>query len=116
MNKKYKVFKYTAKQGTKKENKKILKNEFDASSDIKKDNFRILIATDAIAEGYNLNRAGTIINYDIPYNLPKWFRELGELIELKKVFEELFIFNFFPTGIGEKEVRTKKLLVKNVNV
>ena len=50
LNKKYKVFKYTAKQGTKKENKKILKNEFDASSDIKKDNFRILIATDAIAE------------------------------------------------------------------
>ena len=109
-NKKYKVFKYTAKQGTKKENKKILKNEFDASSDIKKDNFRILIATDAIAEGYNLNRAGTIINYDIPYNPTKVIQRVGRINRInKKIFEELFIFNFFPTGIGEKEVRTKKI-------
>ena len=110
LNKKYKVFKYTAKQGTKKENKKILKNEFDASSDIKKNNFRILIATDAIAEGYNLNRAGTIINYDIPYNPTKVIQRVGRINRInKKVFEELFIFNFFPTGIGEKEVKTKKI-------
>ena len=109
-NKKYKVFKYTAKQGTKKENKKILKNEFDASSDTKKDNFKILIATDAIAEGYNLNRAGTIINYDIPYNPTKVIQRVGRINRInKKIFEELFIFNFFPTGIGEREVRTKKI-------
>ena len=25
------------------------------------------------------------------------------------MYEELFIYNFFPTGIGEKEVRTKKI-------
>ena len=31
--KKYKVFRYTAKQGSKKENRKIIKQEFDASSE-----------------------------------------------------------------------------------
>ncbi len=107
---KYKVFKYTAKQGTKKDNKKILKNEFDASSDKKDNNYKILVATDAIAEGYNLNRAGTIINYDIPYNPTKVIQRVGRINRInKKIFDELFIYNFFPTGIGEKEVRTKKI-------
>ncbi len=108
--KKYKVFKYTAKQGSKKENRKIIKEEFDASSEKPKNNFNILVATDAIAEGYNLNRAGTIINYDIPYNPTKVIQRVGRINRInKKVYEELFIYNFFPTGIGEKEVRTKKI-------
>ena len=51
--KKYKVFRYTAKQGSKKENRKIIKDEFDASSEKNKNNFNVLVATDAIAEGYN---------------------------------------------------------------
>ena len=110
LSKKFKVFKYTAKQGTKKENRKIIKEEFDASSEKTKNNFNILVATDAIAEGYNLNKAGTIINYDIPYNPTKVIQRVGRINRInKKIYEELFIFNFFPTGIGEKEVRTKKI-------
>ncbi len=109
-NKNYNVFKYTSKQGSQKENKKILKEEFDASSEKQKNNFRILIATDAIAEGYNLNRAGTIINYDIPYNPTKVIQRVGRINRInKKVYDEIFIYNFFPTVIGEKEVRTKKI-------
>ncbi len=30
------------------------------------DDYKILVATDAISEGYNLSRAGAIFNYDIP--------------------------------------------------
>ena len=108
--KNYKAFKYTSKQGSQKENKKILKEEFDASSEKQKNNFRILIATDAIAEGYNLNRAGTVINYDIPYNPTKVIQRVGRINRInKKVYDEIFIYNFFPTVIGEKEVRTKKI-------
>ena len=103
LSKKFKVFKYTAKQGTKKENRKIIKEEFDASSEKTKNNFNILVATDAIAEGYNLNKAGTIINYDIPYNPTKVIQRVGRINRInKKIYEELFIFNFFPTGIGKR--------------
>jgi len=110
LEKKFKAFKYTSKEGSKKENRKIIKNEFDASAEEFKNNFDVLVATDAIAEGYNLNRAGTIINYDIPYNPTKVIQRVGRINRInKKVFDELFIYNFFPTGIGEKEVRTKKI-------
>ena len=82
--KKYKVFRYTAKQGSKKENRKIIKDEFDASLEKNKNNFNVLVATDAIAEGYNLNRAGTIINYDIPYNPTKVIQRVGRINRINK--------------------------------
>ena len=107
--KKYKVFKYTSEQSSKKINREIIKKNFDASSEIQDDEFNILVATDTIAEGYNLNRAGTIINYDIPYNPTKVIQRIGRINRInKKVYDELFICNFFPTSTGEREVNIKK--------
>ena len=114
--KKYKVFKYTSKEGSKSKNREIIKNEFDANSEEIKNNFNVLVATDAIAEGYNLNQAGTIINYDIPYNPTKVIQRVGRINRInKKVFDELFIYNFFPSGIGEKEVGTKRIATKKMS-
>ena len=105
----YKVFKYTSAESSKKENKNIIKKNFDASSDEKEDKYNVLVATDTIAEGYNLNRAGTIINYDIPYNPTKVIQRIGRINRInRKVYNELFIYNFFPTDTGESEVNIKK--------
>ena len=59
------VFKYTSKESSRK-NKETIEINFDAGKkkDIQKDDYDVLVATDAISEGYNLHRAGTIINYD----------------------------------------------------
>ncbi len=114
-----KVFKYTSEDSTKKINRQIIKKNFDAGINNKeKDNdFDVLVATDTIAEGYNLNRAGTVINYDIPYNPTKVIQRFGRINRVnKKVFDELFIYNFFPTIKGEKEVRTKKIAKIKITV
>ncbi len=108
-NNNFKVFKYTSADSSKKENRNIIKKNFDASSDEKEDKFNVLVATDTIAEGYNLNRAGTIINYDIPYNPTKVIQRIGRINRInRKVYDELFIYNFFPTDTGESEVNIKK--------
>lgn len=93
-------------------NKDIVKRNFDAGlQDDKQDNdYDILVATDAISEGYNLHRAGVIINYDIPYNPVRVVQRVGRINRVnKKMFEELFIYNCFPTIIGENEVATKRI-------
>lgn len=106
----FKVVKYTSADASKKENRIIIKKNFDASYNEQEDNFNVLVATDTIAEGYNLNRAGTIINYDIPYNPTKVIQRIGRINRInKKVYDELFIYNFFPTDTGEREVKTKKI-------
>ena len=105
------VFKYTstdASQG----NKGIINANFNAGEkkEYRKDDYKILVATDAISEGYNLHRAGTVINYDIPYNPTRIIQRIGRINRInKKVFDELYIYNYFPTDVGESETRTKEI-------
>lgn len=103
------VFKYTSKDSSK-ESRRIIMENFDASNSNRKDDFDILIATDAISEGFNLGRAGAVFNYDIPYNPTRVIQRVGRINRInQKVFDRLFIYNFFPTAIGEKETRTKQI-------
>lgn len=107
---KIRVFKYTSADATKKGNKDIIIKNFDASASNQKDDYDVLVATDTIAEGYNLNRAGSIFNYDIPYNPTKVIQRIGRINRInRKLFDEIFIYNFFPTETGEKISRTKKI-------
>lgn len=105
------VFKYSSKDATD-ENKRIIQINFDAGLDksVQSDDFDVIIATDAISEGFNLHRAGTVINYDIPYNPTRVIQRVGRINRInRKVFDELYIYNFFPTLTGERETHTKAI-------
>lgn len=117
----YRAFLYTG--SAKKEERQIVKRNFDASCDIRSqaNDFDIIVATDALSEGFNLNRAGLIINYDIPYNPTRVVQRIGRINRInKKMFEKIYIYNFFPTDIGEqstliKGISTlKMLLITNI--
>ena len=111
----YKDFKtlvYTSKESSSKKKKQEIAENFDASynSGKQKNNYDILVATDAISEGFNLHRAGTIFNFDIPYNPTRVVQRFGRINRInKKVFDKLYIYNFFPTEIGEKEVNMRRI-------
>lgn len=105
------VMKYTSADATS-VNKDRIRANFDAGLKpaLQKNDFHILVATDAISEGYNLHRAGAIFNYDIPYNPTRVIQRIGRINRInKKVFDELYIYNYFPTDVGEKETRTKEI-------
>jgi superfamily II DNA or RNA helicase len=106
----FKAYIYTSKDSSKKKNKIEIKENFDASSKVQKNDYDIMIATDAISEGFNLHRAGTIFNYDIPYNPTRVVQRFGRINRInKKMFDKLYIYNFFPTDIGETEVNLKRI-------
>ncbi|MDD2284435.1 MAG: helicase-related protein [Paludibacter sp.] len=105
------VFSYTAEKASPR-NKEIIRANFDAGYDEYKqqNTYKVLIATDAISEGYNLHRAGTIFNYDIPYNPTRVIQRIGRINRInKKMFDELYIYNYFPTDIGESEIRVQEI-------
>lgn len=106
-----KVMKYTAADGSK-AMKTIVRGNFDAGlKDAEQLNdYDVLIATDALSEGFNLHRAGVVINYDIPYNPTRVIQRIGRINRInKKVFDKLFIYNCFPTETGENEIRVKQI-------
>jgi len=91
--------------------KRIL-NNFDASVKLKnqEDDFQILLTSDKLSEGVNLNRAGAIINYDIPWNPTRVIQRVGRINRIgKKVFQKLYIYNFFPTEKGADIVKSREI-------
>ena len=86
------------------------KRNFDASFEKQDDDYDILLATDKLSEGFNLNRAGLVINYDIPWNPTRVIQRVGRINRIgKKVFENLYIFNFFPTVVGSSIVANRQV-------
>ena len=91
-------------------NREIVKRNFDASykASEQQNDYDIIVATDALSEGFNLNRAGVIINYDIPYNPTRVVQRIGRINRInKKMFDRIYIYNFFPTDIGEQNTLIK---------
>ncbi|PJF40456.1 MAG: helicase, partial [Phototrophicales bacterium] len=85
---------------------------FDAShpKDKQRDDYDILLTTDKLSEGVNMNRAGAVINYDIPWNPTRVIQRLGRINRIgRKVFAELHIYNFFPTEQGADVIKSREI-------
>lgn len=87
-------------------------NNFDAG--VKKQNqedqYRILVTSDKLSEGVNLNRAGAVINYDIPWNPTRVIQRVGRINRIgQMVFSQLYLYNFFPTEQGADIVKSRQI-------
>jgi hypothetical protein len=105
------VLSYTSADATK-NNRNILFSNFDASYPKNKqhNDYQVLVCTDALSEGVNLNRAGVIINFDIPYNPTRVIQRIGRINRINKMmFPQIHIYNCFPTVVGERETRIKSI-------
>ncbi len=87
-----------------------LDTNFNARYEEQKDDYDVLITSDKLSEGVNLNRAGLIINYDIPWNPTRVIQRVGRISRIgTKVFDELFIYNLFPTEQGANQVKIREI-------
>jgi len=106
-----KIMFYTGKDTGTAKREEVSAN-FDAGypEEKQKNEYDILIATDTLSEGVSLHRAGVVINYDIPYNPTRVVQRIGRINRInKRVFDKIYIYNFFPTATGESEIRIKQI-------
>ena len=71
----------------------------------------ILISTDVLSEGQNLQDADVIINYDLHWNPVRMVQRVGRLDRLGSPHEVIRIYNFFP----EEELEELLGLVNRLN-
>lgn len=86
---------------------KVIDN-FDAKARDKKDDYRILIATEVLSEGVNLHRSNVVINYDIPWNPTKLMQRVGRINRVDTDFDKVYTFNFFPTRQSNDEIKLRE--------
>lgn len=86
---------------------KVIQN-FDAKAKSPKDDYRILITTEILAEGVNLHRSCVVINYDIPWNPTRLIQRVGRINRVDTKFPKIYTFNFFPTVQSNNLIKLKE--------
>lgn len=83
---------------------KVIEN-FDAKCRNPKDDFRILVTTDVLAEGVNLHRSNVVINYDIPWNPTRMIQRVGRINRVDTPYDTIHTYNFFPTEQSDDQIK-----------
>jgi hypothetical protein len=88
-----------------------------------KDKYDLLITTDALAEGVNLQQARHIINYDLPWNPMRLVQRHGRIDRIGSTHPEVYIACTFPDqkldellGLEERLLRKIKQAAKSIGV
>jgi len=81
---------------------------------------RILIATDVLSEGQNLQDAHIIVNYDLPWAIIRLIQRAGRVDRLGQSGPEIFCYSFLPAEGVEQllrlRARVRQRLVENAAV
>ena len=77
---------------------------FDPRQKEEKNDIRILITTDVLAEGVNLHRSNIVINYDLPWNPTRVLQRVGRVNRVGSEHNKIFLFNFFPTAQSDAQL------------
>lgn len=80
-----------------------IQENFDANYTGKqKDDYRILITTDVLAEGVNLHRANVLLNYDTPWNAARLMQRIGRVNRIGSQNQVIYSYSFYPSPQGDE--------------
>ena len=90
-------------------NEKTVKNEI-----------RVLIATDVLSEGQNLQDAAIVVNYDLPWAIIRLIQRVGRVDRIGQQAQNILCYSFLPAEGVEKIInlrgRLKNRLTENAEV
>lgn len=76
----------------------------------------MLISTDVLSEGQNLQDCGVLINYDLHWNPTRMVQRAGRIDRLGSLFDTLSIYNMFPERALEELLGLVRSLTAKIDV
>ncbi|MDX9869033.1 MAG: helicase-related protein, partial [Kiritimatiellia bacterium] len=76
----------------------------------KEQQLRVLIATDVLSEGQNLQDAHIVVNYDMPWAIIRLIQRAGRVDRIGQTAETVTCYSFFPQQGVEKIIRLRERL------
>lgn len=78
-------------------------------------NVDIILSTDVLSEGQNLQKAKHLINYDLHWNPTRMIQRAGRIDRIGTPHDEIWIHNFFPSDELEDLLELVKVLERKVS-
>jgi len=93
----------------------------DKRQQIKKsDELRVLIATDVLSEGQNLQDAHIVVNYDLPWAIIRLIQRAGRVDRIGQQSDTILFYSFVPADGVERIIRlrarVRQRLIENAEV
>ncbi len=76
---------------------------------------RVLIATDVLSEGQNLQDAHIIVNYDLPWAIIRLIQRAGRVDRIGQKESKIFCYSFFPADGVENIIKLRERLNNRIN-
>jgi len=81
-----------------------------------KNDYRILVTTDVLAEGMNLHRSNVIVNYDLPWNPTRIMQRVGRINRVGTKHNEIYVYNFFPTSKSNEQMSLEENIITKMQM
>ena len=81
-------------------------------------NIDILLSTDVLSEGMNLQTAQFVVNYDLHWNPTRMIQRTGRIDRIGSPFDKIYVYNFFPEKELEDLLRLVSILqgkIRNID-
>ncbi|MXY01394.1 MAG: NgoFVII family restriction endonuclease [Acidimicrobiales bacterium] len=72
------------------------------------DELRVLVSTDVLSEGQNLQDARIVVNYDLPWAVVKLVQRAGRVDRIGQNAAEVMVYSLLPAGRIEDEIRLRE--------
>lgn len=76
---------------------------------------RILISTDVLSEGQNLQDAHIVVNYDLPWAIIRLIQRAGRVDRIGQQNDEILCYSFLPEDGIENIIKLRKRLTQRIN-
>lgn len=77
--------------------------------------YRILIATDVLSEGQNLQDSHVIVNYDLPWAIIRLIQRAGRVDRIGQTADKIYCYSFFPADGVEEIINLRGRLNARIN-
>ena len=72
-----------------------------------KDELRVLISTDVLSEGQNLQDCSIVVNYDLPWAIIRLVQRAGRVDRIGQMSEDISCYSFLPTEGVERIINLR---------
>lgn len=77
----------------------VLPEQRDHQSEI-----HVLVASRAVSEGFNLQDASVLVNYDLPWTVLELAQRMGRILRPWREPRDIFIYNFVPSTMENEQI------------